>query len=101
LPVAATSTGVLSGLGFGADCDATGDLVDPGRGWVRGATVGPVGGLLGGDFNFVRLVADGRFYLPLVGGLLGATRFRLGTAEPYTRHDAVPLFERFYAGGID
>ena len=75
--------------------------MDPTRGWVLGATVEPVGGLLGGDFNFVRLLADGRFYLPLVGGLLGAARFRLGTAEPYTRHDEVPLFERFYAGGID
>src|SRR5438093_8095630 len=101
LPGAAPGTGVLSGLGFGADWNTTDDLVDPSRGWVLGATVEPVGGLLGGDFNFVRLVADGRFYLPLVGGLLGATRFRLGTAEPYTRHDAVPLFERFYAGGID
>ena len=101
LPGAAPGTGVLSGLGFGADWNTTDDLVDPTRGWVLGATVEPVGGLLGGDFNFVRLLADGRFYLPLVGGLLGAARFRLGTAEPYTRHDEVPLFERFYAGGID
>ncbi|TMB00652.1 MAG: hypothetical protein E6J70_09965 [Deltaproteobacteria bacterium] len=101
LPRGAPGTGVLSGLGFGADWNTTDDLVDPSRGWVLGATVEPVGGVLGGDFNFVRLVADGRFYLPLVGGLLGATRFRLGTAEAYTRHDEVPLFERFYAGGID
>src|SRR5207249_2104813 len=101
LPGGAPGTGVLSGLGFGADWNTTDDLVDPTRGWVLGATVEPVGGLLGGDFNFVRLLADGRFYLPLVGGLLGAARFRLGTAEPYTRHDEVPLFERFYAGGID
>src|SRR5438128_3552041 len=92
LPRGAPASGVLSGLGFGADWNTTDDLVDPSRGWVLGATVEPVGGLLGGDFNFVRLVADGRFYLPLVGGLLGATRFRLGTAEAYTRHDEVPRF---------
>ena len=93
--------GVLSGLGFGADWNGTDDLIDPTRGWALGATVEPVGGLLGGDFSFVRLVGDGRFFLPLVGGLLGASRLRLGTAEPFGRHDEIPLFERFYAGGID
>ena len=98
---AAPDTGVLSGLGFGADWNATDDLIDPTRGWALGATVEPVGGLLGGDFNFVRMVGDGRFFVPLVGGLLGASRLRLGTAEPFSRHDEVPLFERFYAGGID
>jgi len=100
-PDAARDTGVLSGLGFGADWNATDDLIDPTRGWALGATVEPVGGLLGGDFNFVRMVGDGRFFLPLVGGLLGASRLRLGAAEPFGRHDEVPLFERFYAGGID
>src|SRR5438128_1459964 len=100
-PGAARETGVLSGLGFGVDWNATDDLVDPTRGWVLGATVEPVGGLLGGDFAFVRLVGEGRLYVPLVAGLLGATRLRVGAVEPFGRHDEVPLFERFYAGGID
>ena len=100
-PGATRDTGVLSGLGFGADWDATDDPLDPTRGWALGGTLEPVGGPLGGDFNFVRMVGDGRFFLPLVGRLLGASRLRLGTAEPYGRHDEVPLFERFYAGGID
>src|SRR5437870_2541269 len=101
LPRGAPGTGVLSGLGFGADWNTTDDLVDPSRGWVLGATVEPVGGFLGGDFNFVKLVGDGRFYQPLVAGFVSATRLRLGTAEPFGKHDEVPLFERFYAGGID
>jgi len=46
-------------------------------------------------------VGDGRFYQPLVAGFVSATRLRLGTAEPFGKHDEVPLFERFYAGGID
>ena len=100
-PGAARDTGILSGLGFGADWNATDDLVDPSRGWVLGATVEPVGGFLGGDFNFVKLVGDGRFFQPLVAGFVSATRLRLGTAEPFGKHDEVPLFERFYAGGID
>jgi len=101
LPGAAPSSGVLSGLGFGADWNATDDLLDPRRGWAASATVEPIGGFLGGDFALVRLVGEGRIYQPLAGQVLGAARLRLGAAEPVGSTEEVPLFDRFYAGGID
>jgi outer membrane protein insertion porin family/translocation and assembly module TamA len=101
LPGAAPSQALLSGFGFGADWNTTDDLLDPTRGWVTGATVEPVGNVLGGDFGFLRLVAEGRAYQRLVAGLLGAGRVRVGTSEPFTGTPEIPLFERFYAGGID
>ena len=101
LPGAAPSQGVLSGFGFGADWNTTDDPLDPTRGWVTGATVEPVGDVLGGDFGFLRLVGEGRVYQRLVGSLLGAARVRVGTADPFPGTQEIPLFERFYAGGID
>ncbi|TMA82288.1 MAG: hypothetical protein E6J77_15850 [Deltaproteobacteria bacterium] len=101
LPGAAPSNGVLSGFGFGADWNTTDDPLDPTRGRVTGATVEPVGDILGGDFGFFRLVGEGRAYQRLVGSLLGAARVRVGTAEPFPGTQEIPLFERFYAGGID
>jgi len=101
LPGSAPSNGVLSGFGFGADWNTTDDLLDPTRGWVTGATIEPVGDVLGGDFGFLRLVGEGRVYQHLVWGLLGAARVRVGTADPFPGTEEIPLFERFYAGGIN
>jgi outer membrane protein assembly complex protein YaeT len=101
LPGAAPKDGILSGFGVGADWDETDDLSDPSRGWVTGATVEPVGGPFGGDFSFVRLSAEGRYYQPLLAGFLAAARVRVGTAQPLHSGEEIPLFERFYSGGIN
>src|SRR5262249_10281625 len=84
----------------GVDWNTTDDLLDPTRGFVAGTTVEPVGGLLGGDIDLLRVVVEGRGYQHLVGRLLGAGRFRLGSEEPYGSTQEIPLQERFYAGGI-
>jgi len=91
----------LSGLGVGFDWIRTDDMFDPTRGFVLKVGVEPVGGILGGDISFVRLVADWRGYYRLVGSLLGALRFRLGAADPTSGDDEIPIYERFYAGGIN
>ena len=100
LPRASPSHGVLSGLGIGADWNATDDLIDPTRGWILGGSVEPIGGVLGGDFGFLRLIGESRAYVPLVRRLTAAARLRLGT-EVLTGDTQVPLYERFYAGGIN
>jgi outer membrane protein insertion porin family/translocation and assembly module TamA len=100
-PDIAPPNSVLSGFGVGVDWNDTDDLLDPQRGWVANASVEPVGGILGGDVSFLRLSAEGRRYQPLVGGLSAALRFRLGTAEPIADGKDIPLFERFYAGGLN
>jgi outer membrane protein insertion porin family/translocation and assembly module TamA len=92
---------VLSGLGFGVDWNHVDDLLDPKRGWVANASVEPVGGFLGGDVAFVRAVAEGRYYQPLPEDLIAAFRLRLGSAKPFAGTKEIPLFERFYAGGIN
>jgi outer membrane protein assembly complex protein YaeT len=101
LPGAAPPNSVLSGLGLGADWTITDNLLDPTRGWVTNASVEPVGGALGGDVSFVRLLAEERRYQPLVGRLRAVARLRLGTAEPIAGSHEIPIFERFYVGGIN
>ena len=100
LPDLAPHSGLLSGVGLGADWNWTDDLLDPTRGWVTSASVEPVGGFLGGKFSFVRLQGEGRRYQPLVADLAAAFRLRLGAEEPFGGSRDVPLFERLYAGGI-
>lgn len=97
----ATRDGYLSGIGIGVDWDGTDDLLNPTRGFVTSATIEPVGDFLGGDYSFVRGVWEGRGYIPIIRKLLGAARLRLGAAEPTNGSNEIPLFERFFAGGIN
>jgi outer membrane translocation and assembly module TamA len=101
LPGVAPQNSILSGLGFGADWNATDDLLDPVRGFVLSTTIEPVGGFLAGDVTFIRAVAETRVYQPLVARLGAAARFRVGAADPLGSDEEIPLFERFYAGGIN
>jgi outer membrane protein insertion porin family/translocation and assembly module TamA len=100
VPDIAPPNGVLSGLGAGVDWNATDDLLDPLRGWAANASVEPVGDFLGGDFAFLRSNLEGRRYQPLVADLSAALRLRVAAADPIGGGE-VPLFERFYAGGIN
>jgi outer membrane protein assembly factor BamA len=76
-----------------------------------GMAGGPFGGALGapffGQFNYVKLSADGRLYRSLVklvrsaDGWVFATRIAGGVAMPYgvASRAKVPFAERFYVGG--
>ena len=101
VPGIAPDDAFLSGLGLGFDWIRTDDMFDPSRGFVLRMSVEPVGGFLGGDISFVRLVGEWRGYYQLVGRLLGSLRLRLGTADPTSGDEEIPIYERFYAGGIN
>ena len=100
LPDADPDTSIVSGLGFGLDLNATDDLVNPTRGGVARLSVEPVGMVLGGDVNLIRTIWEGRLYAPLPYQFGAAGRMRLGSQAPTADSSDIPLFERFYAGGI-
>ena len=95
------SHGILSGFAFGVEWVDVDDLLDPSAGWTANASVEPVGGFLGGDFSFLRFIAEGRRFQRLPRRFVLALRARAGTADPIAGSREVPLFERFYAGGIN
>jgi outer membrane protein insertion porin family len=100
-PDATPRYATLSGLNLGFDLNRTDDLVNPRRGWVFTSAADPVGSIFGGDASFVRLQSTLRLYVPLPARLLIATRLRVGTITPVADSHAIPIWERFYAGGID
>src|SRR5262249_7187774 len=74
------SRAVISGLGFGVDWNGTDDLVNPTRGEIGRFSVEPVG--VGGDVHFLRLIGEGRLYVPLLEQFGAAGRLRLRSEEP-------------------
>jgi outer membrane protein assembly complex protein YaeT len=101
LPDAEPDTSIVSGLGFGLDLNATDSLVNPTRGGIARFSVEPLGMVLGGDVNLVRAIWEGRLYAPLPYRFGAASRMRLGSQEPTADSTEIPLYERFYAGGIN
>ncbi len=101
LPAADPRTSVVSGFGFGLDLNGTDSLVNPTRGGIARFSIEPVGMALGGDVSLVRAIWEGRLYTPLPYRFRGAGRMRLGGQEPTGSSTQIPLFERFYAGGIN
>lgn len=87
--------------------DARDDLFVPTRGSYGVLEVTEAGRLLGGDFNFIRVKADQRYYFSLrralPDALRGAFAIRLngGVIQPYgdEQYATVPYAERLYLGG--
>ena len=77
------------------------DLVDPTDGSIVRLTMEQAGGPWQGDYTFARGVLDARRYLPLGGRRVLAGRVRLGAGDGFGASDDVPMFRRFFAGGID
>jgi outer membrane protein assembly complex protein YaeT len=101
IPGIAPPNGYLSGVALGLAWNSLDDVLYPHRGWVTNLSVEPVGGALGGSYSFVRVIGEVRRYHPLVRRLVGAARLRLGSADPFGGSQEIPIFERFYAGGIN
>ncbi len=92
--------GILSGVSAGLVWNTTDDPLNATRGGLVSLTAEQVGGALGGDFEFVKLQGEARAYHLLAPRLVLASRVKLGFVDPSGKSKEIPLFERFYAGGI-
>jgi len=80
--------------------DTTDDPILPSKGTINKASLEYGGGLLFGDDEFVKLIYDNNYFVPL---------FWKGTFHWHGQvgwvfkngQDEIPVFERFYLGGID
>jgi len=92
--------GSLSGLSLGFSWNTADDPLNATKGGLVTFSAEEVGEVLGGDFNFVKFQGEPRKYYLLAPQLVFASRLKLGFADPFSEDEEVPLFERFYAGGL-
>jgi len=93
--------GTLSGISAGFVWSTVDDPLNATGGGLLSFTTEQVGGGLGGDFEFVKFVGEARKYYLIAPKTVLAGRLKLGFADPSGKSEEVPLFERFFAGGIN
>jgi outer membrane protein assembly complex protein YaeT len=77
------------------------NLLDPRQGSVLSLGVEQAGGPWQGDYSFVLGSVAAKKYVPLGGGRTLAGRVRLGAGDGFGQSRDLPLFRRFFAGGIN
>ncbi|MCC6847833.1 MAG: BamA/TamA family outer membrane protein [Deltaproteobacteria bacterium] len=92
--------GIVSSLTGVVERNTTVDLLDPREGSVVTLAVEQAGGPWQGAYSFYTAVVDAKAYVPLPGGRTLAGRVRLGTGDGFGQSRDLPMFRRFYAGGI-
>jgi outer membrane protein assembly complex protein YaeT len=93
--------GIVSSLTGVVERNTTVDLLDPHEGSVVNLTLEQAGGPWQGRYSFYTAVLDAKKYFPLPGKRTLAGRVRLGAGDAFGQSDDVPLFRRFFAGGIN
>lgn len=91
-------TGRTSAVTPGYRFDSRNDPFDPSRGKRYGISVTLAGGVLGGDFSFVKPVANFTWYVPTGRKTYAALNLEGGLVRPYDGKE-IPIFERFRIGG--
>lgn len=92
--------GTLSGISGGFVWNTTDDPLNATRGGLVSFSAEQVGGDLGGDFEFLKFLGEARGYHLIAPKTVLAGRLKLGFADPSGKSKEIPLFERFFAGGI-
>jgi len=80
------------------------DVFDPGRGVYTSLSAQFGGGLLGGDYNYIKAVWDYRYFVPSIWKFVLGIHVRVGNAWLYDwayGDAALPPTEKFFAGGTD
>jgi len=93
--------GFVSSVTGVVERNTTVDLLDPHEGTVVNLSAEQAGGPWQGDYTFYRGVLEAKNYVPLWGTRVVAGRFRVGGGDGFGRSRDLPMFRRFFAGGIN
>lgn len=93
--------GFLSSVTGLVERNTTTDLLDPHQGSVLNLSGEQAGGPWGGDFSFYRLAFEAKRYVPVFGTRVVAGRMRIGAGDGFGSDHDLPIFRRFFAGGIN
>lgn len=81
--------------------DTTNKRYNPSTGTLNTLTVEMGGGLLGGDDSFVKYTLDSNYFTPVFWQLVFHWRGEAGFIHDNFGSGDIPVYERFYLGGID
>jgi len=90
----------ISSLELGLSYDSRDNIFSPTRGWVIGGDLEVVGGIFSGDKDFLKFQSRISKYFDLPKGSVLETKLRMGIVWAYGKSKDVPIYERFFAGGI-
>ncbi|MBI2167142.1 MAG: outer membrane protein assembly factor BamA [Candidatus Omnitrophica bacterium] len=90
----------LSRFRLSQNWDTRDSMINPGRGLLFSLQEELVGSFIGGEEDFYTLQANYTHYWTLFKKHVIEFRFRIGTSQDFGDSDTVPVFDRFYAGGL-
>lgn len=93
--------GFVSSLVAVVERNTTTDVLDPHEGSVFNLTLEQAGGPWQGDFSFYRGTFEAKKYVPVFGDRVLAGRFKIGAGDGFGDSGDLPVFRRFFAGGIN
>ncbi len=93
-----TYKGVTSSLTPSIAYDARDDPFDPSQGLTYFGRLRVAGGILGGDFNYVRPELGGSIYHPLTRRYILAGNVEAGQIFPFSGSE-IPVYDRYRLGG--
>jgi outer membrane protein insertion porin family len=92
-------TSVTSAVSAALTRNTIDDILNPTRGSISSVSVEVAGSVFGGDNKFVKSVASYGHYIPFYWDTTFFLRGTAGNITPYGG-TSVPVFERFFVGGI-
>ena len=93
------SSGFTVAPGAGIRWIKVDDTINPTKGFAVSFATDVANTGIGSDFDWYRLYADSRTYVPIHGDLVASTRLSAGTIVPYGGTTQIQFWDRFYAGG--
>ncbi|MFH1261876.1 MAG: outer membrane protein assembly factor BamA [Pseudomonadota bacterium] len=101
-------SGVTSSVTASLSWDTRNRVFEPSKGSFLRASEEVAGGPFGGHADYSKSELDGSWYfpaadqstMPLIGGSVFALHLNLGFVAPIKENERVPLFERYFPGGI-
>jgi outer membrane protein insertion porin family len=81
--------------------DSRDNVFNPGRGWIVNGSIENAGGIILGDKNYIKGTAGVSFYYTFFERFVLELKGRAGMESAYGKSDSVPIYERFFAGGIN
>ena len=81
--------------------DSRDNVFNPGKGWMVTGSIENAGGIILGDKNYIKGTAGASFYHTFFEKFALEVKGRMGLESAYGDSDSVPIYERFFAGGIN